>query len=241
MHSLGFLSGETLCGAVASGALCARGEGCVDALPGSAFCLAKLFAVPRRRVRCEGRAKGPPRGVWRVVRAGWRLRRCAVRPRFLPGETLCGAAASDALCARGGGCADVLSGPAFCLAKLFAPPWRLTRCARGVKAAQMRCPASAFCLAKLFAVPRRRVRCAGAGRRPAPVASGASCARGGGCADVLLGLAFCLEKFLAVPRRRVRCAGAGRRPASVASGALCARGEGYAEAWPRLFVWRNSL
>ena len=40
--------------------------------------------------------------------------------------------ASGASCARGGGCADVLSGPAFCLAKLFAVPRRRfarnTRC-----------------------------------------------------------------------------------------------------------------
>ena len=69
MHSLGFLSGEILCDAaaaralcgggpkarpVASGALCARGEGCADVLSGPAFCLEKFFAVPRRRVRCAG-------------------------------------------------------------------------------------------------------------------------------------------------------------------------------------------
>ena len=71
MHSLGFLSGETLCGAAASDALCARGGGCADVLLGLAFCLAKLFAVPRRRVRCAGGGpKARPGGVWRVVRAG---------------------------------------------------------------------------------------------------------------------------------------------------------------------------
>ena len=242
LHSLGFLPGETLCGAaaaralcgggpkarpVASGASCARGGGCADALSGLGFLSGEtLCGAAAARALCGGGPKARPRGVWHVVRAGWRLCRCAVRLRLfvwrnslrcrggacaVRGRRAEGRpVASGALCARGGGCADVLSGPAFCLAKLFA-------------------------------VPRRRVRCAGVGRRPPPWRL-ARRARGGRLCRCAAWPRFLPgETLCGAAAARALCRGGGPKARPVASGALCARGGGCADAQPRLFAWRNSL
>ena len=140
----------------------------------------------------------------------------------------------NSLQCRGGACAvrGRAEGP---------PPWRLARRARGVEAVQRHglgfLPGETLC-----SVAAARALCGGGGPKAVPVASGALCARGGGCADVLLGLAFCLAKLFAVPRRRVRCAGAGRRPAPWR---LTRRARGVEAAQmccpAPLFAWRNFL
>ena len=163
MHGLGFLSGETLCGAaaaralcgggpkarpVASGALCARGGGCADALSGLGFLSGEtLCGAAAARALCGGGPKARPVASGALCARGGGCADALSGLGFLSGETLCGAAAARALC-RGGG--------------PKAAPWRLARRARGLKAAQM------CCLAPLF-VWRNSLRC-----------------RGGACAAALL-------------------------------------------------------